>query len=43
MDPQVLDDPKDYSDTVIFDVQTFAMLIFFFEVMEKKYIVKFLI
>ena len=29
MDPQVLDDPKDYSDTVIFDVQTFAMLTFF--------------
>ena len=29
MNPQVLDDPKDNSDTVIFDVQTFAMLTFF--------------
>ena len=27
MDPQVLDDPKDNSDTVIFDVQTFAMIV----------------
>ena len=26
-DPQVFDDPKVYGDTVIFDVQTFAMIV----------------